>query len=165
MQRDPHKKYYLSEQEIRYAMYNTRTLKEAAQFLRINLVTLNSYAKVYFDKDTGLNLIEWHKKVLRGSTHSKKNNKEFIIQISKGFTDHTFNREQILKKYFYFGIMEKKCNICGFHEVRLGDESFPGLLVKKDDSDPRNYALSNVELVCFNCEFLNYGSLNGKQKR
>ena len=50
----------ISEKSIRYSMENSTTLREAAIFLSVPRPRWDKYAKLYIDKETGLNLFQLH---------------------------------------------------------------------------------------------------------
>ena len=50
-----------SENEIRYAIENTKSNSEAARFMKVSFTTYKKYAKMYTDSATGKTLWELHK--------------------------------------------------------------------------------------------------------
>ena len=56
------------------------------------------------------------------------------------------------------GIIEEKCSDCGFQERRIIDYKMP-LIMHFKDGNTKHYGLGNVQLLCYNCYFLYYGSI------
>jgi hypothetical protein len=61
------------------------------------------------------------------------------------------------------GWIQERCSCCGFQERRQYDYEIP-LKMHWVDGDKRNYALENIQLLCYNCYFINVGNLSGKEK-
>jgi hypothetical protein len=53
------------------------------------------------------------------------------------------------------GIKEDKCEICGVEQVRECDGKTP-LMLKFIDENKNNYHIENLQVICFNCNFLYY---------
>jgi hypothetical protein len=51
------------------------------------------------------------------------------------------------------GIKKIECELCGYHERRIGDNKIPLLLNHMDD-DITNHKLDNLKLMCLNCTFM-----------
>ena len=59
--------------------------------------------------------------------------------------------------------MEEKCASCGFEERRITDYRVP-LKIDFLDGDTTNHKLDNIQMLCYNCYFLQVGNLNGRNK-
>lgn len=60
----------ISEQDIRYSMVNSHSIKEAANFLKTSTGMWKKYASLYIDNETGKNLYELHIKKCWGADNS-----------------------------------------------------------------------------------------------
>jgi hypothetical protein len=61
------------------------------------------------------------------------------------------------------GLLEDKCQQCGYEERRISDGTAP-LILGQIDGNPLNYERTNLELVCYNCYYNQYGNLWGRHK-
>jgi hypothetical protein len=55
-------------------------------------------------------------------------------------------------------MLEEKCNSCGFEERRVLDYKIP-LLINFRDNNKNNWVKENIELLCYNCYFLQIGDI------
>jgi hypothetical protein len=159
--------YNLGENEIRYAMENTKSLKAASRFLNISLKTLRKYATQYIDAPTGKNLYELHKneagKGIHKQTSPKMTGKWGLHDILEGkFPDYPARNLKF--RLIRAGLMEEKCHHCGYEERRITDYSVP-LLLDWVDGDKTNHHRDNLQMLCYNCYFCMVGNpFNAKQK-
>jgi hypothetical protein len=169
------KGYQLLESQVRYAIENTTSNSEAAKWLRISFSTWKKYAKSYIDEATGKNLYDLHKEngfakrlVLPQTRYRRKASAPWAFQptpIDEVFANkhpkyslHAF-KTRLIKE----GWIQERCSCCGFQERRQYDYEIP-LKMHWVDGDKRNYALENIQLLCYNCYFINVGNLSGKEK-
>jgi hypothetical protein len=54
--------------------------------------------------------------------------------------------------------MKEECYSCGFNEHRLLDYKMP-LLMHFKDGNKQHYRLDNLEMLCYNCYFLQIGDI------
>jgi hypothetical protein len=157
---------FLLQSDVERAMKMTRSNVAAAKYLRVSLQTYKKYAMRYFD-ESGVSLYEKHKnqagKLVHktflngGNTRNKVtmedifDNKHPNISIQK-FKDRLINR----------GYIAEKCNLCGFDEHRVTDMQIP-LLLSFKDCNKKNFALENLELLCYNCYYLTVGNIIGQR--
>jgi len=149
------------EDEIRYAMANSRNNMEAARFLHIHHLTWAKYAKMYIDPETNLTLYEYHKRY--GKLNAKRAAPNEITaeqEIKKILVNKTGKTPlKIIKaKLIRSGVLPEMCQYCGFHERRLTDQTAPLQLVFKD-GNKKNLSLDNFELVCYNCYYLMFDDI------
>jgi hypothetical protein len=150
----------LTDVEIRYAMANSKSNTEAARFIGCHLSTYKRYAKRYIDHETGLSLWELHKNAGgKGTrkffkTHSKRID---IFDVLDG-KHPTYERGKLHRRLIEEVIFPEECAICGFNEHRITDDKVPLVLCWKD-GDKTNHHKDNLEFVCYNCYFLNYGNI------
>jgi hypothetical protein len=169
------KGYQLLESQVRYAMENTTSNSEAAKWLRISFSTWKKYARSYIDEATGKTLYDLHKEngfakrlVLPQTRYRRKASAPWAFQptpIDEVFANkhpkyslHAF-KTRLIKE----GWIQERCSCCGFQERRQYDYEIP-LKMHWVDGDKRNYALENIQLLCYNCYFINVGNLSGKEK-
>jgi len=164
------------ESQIRYAMDNTSSNSEAAKWLHISFSTWKKYASMYIDEPTGKTLFTLHKEtgfakrlVLPQTRYRRKASAPWAFQptpIQEVFDNkhpkYSLNRfkERLIKE----GHIEERCSCCGFQERREHDYDMP-LKMHWIDGNKANYALANIQLLCFNCYFLNVGNPFGGKER
>jgi hypothetical protein len=166
----------LLESQIRYAMENTTSNLEASRWLHVSYPTWKKYASLYIDTETQLNLFELHKitgnqkRLLLPTTRYKR----------KAVSAHTFqpvplteilenkhpkfNLRIFKKRLIQEGYLAERCSCCGYQQRRTFDYEMP-LKMNWKDGDRGNYSIDNVELLCFNCYFINVGNPWGSDKR
>ena len=82
-----------------------------------------------------------------------------VLDIIEGRVDPShFDAAKIKDKLVADGYLEECCSNCGFSERRVLDYRVPLLMHFKDGSK-KNYKLDNVELLCYNCYFLQVGNI------
>jgi hypothetical protein len=167
--------YQLTESQIRYACENTTSNSDAAKWLHVSFDTWRKYAKSYIDEATGKTLYELHKHngankrlLLPKSRYKKKASAPWRYQptpMSEIFENKhpKFDRRRFRDRLVAEGWKQERCDCCGFQERRPGDLEVP-LRINWLDGNDRNYALENIEFLCFNCYFINVGSLHGVNK-
>jgi hypothetical protein len=158
----------LSESEIRYAMMNTKSNQGAARFLKVSYETYRKYAKQYLDSASGKSLFELHKNISgKGIIKTPKVNTRVISSLQDIFDGLKPNYpvHKLKHRLIRHGFMEEKCALCGFHERRVQDYSVP-LLLDFIDGDRSNYAIENLQLLCYNCTYLtSHNTLGGRPKK
>lgn len=152
----------LSEDDILRAMRFTRSNKAAARYLGVSYQHYKPYAKMYTDKETGLTLFHKHfNQCGKGiPKHLKGRKKEPALdQILNGTLDPShFTPEKIKARLIHENRIAEQCHRCGFHERRVVDYKIP-LLLNFKDYNKKNYTLTNLELLCYNCYFLVIGDV------
>lgn len=155
------KAYNLTESEIRYAMDNSRSNREAARFLKISYITYKKYAEMYVDADSGKTLFEIHKNPYGAGIprrHSSRlSGKKGLAAILRG--EHPkYSPKRLKHRLIIEGFREECCENCGFEERRVTDYTVPLILVWKD-GDKTNHMNENLMLICYNCFYLTQGDL------
>lgn len=156
----------LSKTQILDAMDKTKSVKAAARYLNCSYQHLKPWMKLYKDETTGLSLFETHKNqcgkgIPKFISHTPFGRKKepAILDIVEGRVDSShFNPEKIKFRMVEAGIIEEKCSDCGFQERRITDYKMP-LIMHFKDGNTKHYGLGNVQLLCYNCYFLYYGSI------
>jgi hypothetical protein len=143
-------------------MAKTKSNKAAARYLGVSYIHYKRWAKLYIDENTGLSLFESHLNqagvgIPKFPALGKKS--PGILEVIEGRVDAShFSPEKIKNKLIHDGLIEDKCNSCGFNERRVLDYKVPLLMHFKDDNK-KNYKLDNIELLCYNCYFLIIGDI------
>ena len=152
----------LSKDMVLAAMAKTKSNKAAARYLGVSYIHYKRWAKLYIDENTGLSLFESHLNqagvgIPKFPALGKKS--PGILEVIEGRVDAShFSPEKIKNKLIHDGLIEDKCNSCGFNERRVLDYKVPLLMHFKDDNK-KNYKLDNIELLCYNCYFLTIGDI------
>ena len=156
----------LTETQIRYAMENSWSNRGAAKFLSISINTYLKYASLYRDKETGLTLQELHKKKKKPKPEKQQSHdrrrydtgyKEKLEDILAGHYPE-YQPRPLRKRLFASGLIPLECASCGWNECRVTDGNYP-LYIAFHDGNWKNKQLHNLYLLCFNCYFLQIGSL------
>lgn len=154
--------YMLTEREIRYAIAHSSSAADAARFLGVSPGVFAKYAQMYFDAATGKSLYELAKNK-QGKYRTKTRWKKWTIH-AKDIIDGKFpnmKADRAKEKFINDGIFADECGRCGYNQQRESDYKTPTKFVFKD-GNPHNFALENVEIVCWNCFFLYYGDVIGR---
>jgi len=156
----------LTESQVRYAMENTYSNLEAARFLNVSYNTYLKYADMYVDNETGLTLRHLHKQKIKPKVERISNQdrrrydngyKEKLEDILNG--DYPLYDSKIFRKrLFAANILPMECSSCGWNECRVTDGNYP-LLIHFHDGNWRNKRIENLYLLCYNCYFLQVGSM------
>ena len=158
--------FALTESQIRYAMENTYSNLSAAKFLNVCYNTYLKYATMYIDSATGLSLRDIHKqkqkprdKRISNQDKRRYDNgyKEKLADILAGLYPD-YQPRPLRKRLFAANILPMECTSCGWNECRITDNNYPFYLAFKD-GNWRNKRLENIYLLCFNCYFIQIGSL------
>ena len=156
----------LSKVAIQGAMNKTKSNRASARYLGVSYIHYKKWAKNY-DSETHENLFEQHKNQCgKGIPKFLNNGKKIpaVMDIIEGRIDSShFDAAKIKDKLVAEGLLEECCTHCSFKERRVLDYKVPLIMHFKDGSK-KNYKLNNVELLCYNCYFLQVGNIfNNKQ--
>lgn len=162
------KRYYrpalnISKEKILEAMRNSQSNFGAAKYLGVSNHTYKKYAKMYTNEQ-GIDLFTVHyNQSGKGTKKISKNygprSEKMIEDILSGKID-TISTDINKIKYILFkeGFLAEECNRCGFKECRGFDGKMPTILNFKDN-DKKNWNLDNLEMLCYNCYFINIGNI------
>jgi hypothetical protein len=122
--------------------------------------------KSYNHPETGENLFDMHKNLgAKGVPKFSKVNNGFkskepsIFDVVEGRLPSThYNPDKLKYRMIEAGLLEEKCSKCGFQERRITDYKMP-LIMHFKDGDSKHYGLQNVQLLCYNCYFVYYGTV------
>tara|TARA_Y100000385_G_scaffold290133_1_gene361989 strand:- start:1062 stop:1613 length:552 start_codon:yes stop_codon:yes gene_type:complete len=149
-----------TENDIRYAMENTKSNSEAARFLKVSFTTYKKYAKMYTDSATDKTLWELHKnqagKGIRKDVVKANSGPYTIDKILQG--EHpNYPTWKLRNRLLALAILEEKCSCCDYQERRLTDDTTP-LLLDHIDGDTTNHCIENLQLLCLNCYYMQVGN-------
>lgn len=148
----------LTESDIRFAMHHTNSNRSAAAFVGCDYNTYIKYAKRYIDSATGKTLFDLHLnpglKGGRKKAHGTKLSKISTLDILEGLHPE-FPPDQLKSRVLAEGLIKEECYLCNFSERRITDNTVPLLMVWLD-GDFTNHRHENLQVVCYNCFFLNY---------
>lgn len=152
----------LSKERIVAAMKATRSNTAAARYLRVSFNHYKRYAKLYKDEETGKSLFDLHlNQAGKGIPKflSNKGKEPPLMDILEGRTPHYhFTPDRIKQRIIAEGLIEEKCNKCGFNERRVLDYRAP-LLLHFKNKNKEDFRLSNLEFLCYNCYYLYIGNV------
>ena len=155
------RKKILNKTDILRAMKHTKSNMAAARFLGCSYPHYKQYAKLYKNEE-GQTLFETHlNRQGKGiSKHLyKKKDLTPIHDILEGRVDiSNYNPQEIKDRLIHEGLLAEECNKCGFNERRVVDYKVP-LILNFKDGNKKNWKLENLELLCYNCYFLNVGNV------
>ena len=160
-------KKILTKEHILAAQSKTKSNRAAARYLHVSFAHYKRYAKMYKDVETGESLYSLHmnqsgKGIPKFLTINGK--EPALIDVLEGRipVEH-FTPDKIKDRILREGLIEEKCHRCNFTERRALDERAP-LILHFKDGNKKNYSLSNLDLLCYNCYFLYIGNIfSGKE--
>jgi len=148
---------FISKEDCLRAMHCTKSNRAAARFMRCSFIHYKKYARTYVDEVTGKSLWEIH---LNPSGKgipkflSNKGKRAPLKDLLEGkLRIESFDPSKIKHQLVYEGYLVEECYKCGYHEERLQDRRVP-LILHFKNKDRKNYELTNLELLCYNCSFL-----------
>jgi hypothetical protein len=157
-----HKGLQLSEQQIRDAMANSRSNKEAARWLGITDITYKKYAKEYIDEATGKNLFQLHmnqsgKGMPKNWTGGKwkKSLDDMLVENQPINSKRIVRLKELLMTD---GRLGYQCSACRYGEKRLTDMKAP-LLLNFKNNKKSDWRIENLQWLCYNCHFLFVGDI------
>jgi hypothetical protein len=158
----------LSKEMIVAAINKTKSNKAAARYLNVSYQHYKKWARIY-DSPTHVNLFEQHKnqcgKGIPKFLSNGSPRKEFaLLDLIEGRIDpSSFNPAKIKYRLIQEGYLQEECSVCSFHERRVLDYKMP-LIMNFKDGNKQHYRLENIQLLCYNCYYLQIGDLfTGKQ--
>lgn len=145
----------LLKSEILKAQSVCKSGAECARYLNVSFPTYKKYAKMHGVYERAKNKA--------GKGISKNTGKHHIQKYVDGEKDHQ-NPKEYLQKLIKYGYKKDECESCGWNEGRV-DGKKPYVLHFKD-GDKYNSKLENVEILCYNCYYINIGlELIGRKTR
>tara|TARA_R110000803_G_scaffold37262_1_gene80287 strand:- start:11 stop:643 length:633 start_codon:yes stop_codon:yes gene_type:complete len=148
----------LLQSQIEQAMKVTRSNKAAAEYLRVSYPLYRKFAKTY-KASNGQSLFDKHYNQ-SGSGISKigsslKRSKLDDVLLGK---HPNYPRQKLLARLIVNSYFPEECNNCGFCQKRPSDLKTP-LILNTLNGDKKDLRLDNLEVLCYNCYFVNVGNL------
>jgi hypothetical protein len=136
----------LMESEILESYEHSFTAKGAAEYLGVSYSTLRTNAR---------RLGIWKTNRRSGAIKKPWNPELGKYPLSEILQNkhQNINPYYLRNKLFQSGSKDQKCDNCGFSERRITDGQQP-LLVNFIDGNNNNYALENIQILCYNCMFM-----------
>lgn len=149
----------LLKRDIELAQHNTKSGMDAARYLDVSYNTYKKWAKLHglFNNTRGPGSL-----IGKITNDSVTRSRMVLDKILKGEYPK-YNRHHFKLKLIQHQVLKEECEICKFDEKRITDGRVPLVLVYKDRNE-LNFAVENLQLVCFNCYFLTYGNLTGPKR-
>ena len=153
----PHRRKVLTKLMVEDAIKNTMSNASAAKWLGVSYNTYKKYSKMY-------NLVEVHKnasgKGIKKSHKHKYYDCDLMDVLSGKFLDYP--KTKLKNRLVEEGLLEEKCSLCGWEEVRISDGKIC-LNIDFLDGDFKNYSFDNLRLLCPNCYFTNVGNFKNSK--
>lgn len=151
----------LTKQDIERAQKYTKSNRAAARFLGCSYNTYLLYAKMFIDEETGKTLFDKHlNRSGKGIPKWGNNGRDIPVdEILNGSAPRwSYSADKLKNVLLAETKLINHCYKCGFHEERVTDYKVP-LLLNYKDNNSKNWKLDNLELLCYNCYFINVGDV------
>jgi hypothetical protein len=156
----------LTKDDCLRAIKNTNSNLQAARYVGVNKVTWRKYASLYYN-DSGITLYQSHcNRYGLGVTDRKSKNvsEPTIFDVITGKRPASVFRPSDLKAMIIKeGLLQERCSCCGFSEERITDHKVP-LMICFRNMNKKDWSLDNLELLCYNCYFLQVGDILTRQQ-
>jgi len=151
----------IDRSDVERAIRNSKSNNGAARYLGISIKTYKKIACRY-KTDEGKTLYEIHcNKAAKGVPKyaNRKSRGPILMDILEGEVSNRFiSMKEVKRRLIVEGYMKEECARCKFNETRKIDEKAP-LIMNFVDGNKRNWRLENLELLCYNCYFINIGNI------
>lgn len=152
---------FLLQSQIEQAMKITRSNRAAAEYLRVSYPLYRKFAKQYLNNQ-GISLFEAHLNQAGSGMNkispSQRRSKLDDILLGK---HPYYPREKLLTRLIVNNYFPEQCSNCGFCQKRPTDLKTP-LVLNTISGVRTDYRLENLEILCYNCYFVNVGNLTTK---
>jgi len=149
----PSKGRILLRTQIEDAQKHTVSNAAAARYLGVDKDTYKKYASLYGLYHSHSN----QRGVGVDKGWSKKPTSIPLTEILAG-KHPTYNLQKLKNRLLARNRIARHCELCKFYEERITDKKAPLLLTMRQTSLENNYALDNLQLLCYNCFFLTTGA-------
>lgn len=141
----------IARADIVEAQKHTKSNLAAAKYLGVPYPRYRKYAKIY-------NLFDQHlnpKGIGVAKGYAKKPS---TVSLKDIFANKhpKYNLVRLRNRLIARGLLADRCDMCGFDEKRITDGKCPIMITFKDGT--KNFALDNLQLLCYNCVFLTTGA-------
>ena len=154
----------LLQSQIEQAMKVTRSNRAAAEYLRVSYPLYQRFAKQYKNQK-GVTLFDAHRNQAGkgiskiGSSTSRSTLDDILLGNHPTYPRYKLLPRLIVNKYF-----AEQCSNCGFCQKRPTDLKVP-LVLHHINGNISDHRIDNLEVLCYNCYFVNVGNLGKTQLR
>lgn len=145
----------LLKKHIQYAQEQTKSHAEAARYLNVSFTTYKRWAKGYEIYDNE------HKNPAGKGTSKLRSKGLFGLQDIFDGKHPNYDRFKLKERLIRANYIPHQCAYCGHTKTRP-DGRGPFLLDYKDNNR-KNLQLNNLQLICYNCQYLTTGKLTVKE--
>lgn len=151
----------LLQSQIEQAMKVTRSNAAAAEYLRVSYPLYRRFAKQYKTSE-GVPLFDAHRNQPGSGMNkiSPSQRRSKLDDILLGKHPH-YPREKLLTRLIVNNYFPEQCCNCGFSQKRPTDLKTP-LVLNTINGKRTDYRLENIEILCYNCYFVNVGNLTSR---
>jgi hypothetical protein len=154
----------LLQSQIEQAMKVTRSNKAAAEYLRVGYPLYKRFAMLYKTRE-GVSLFHAHrnqagKGISKIGTSTSRSTLDDIL-LGK---HPTYPRYKLLPRLIVNGYFAEQCTNCGFCQRRPTDLKVP-LVLHHINGSIKDHRIDNLDILCYNCYFVNVGNLSKTQMR
>lgn len=139
----------LTKNEILEAQKHTKSNAEAARYLGVSGERYKRYAKIYGIYDQHAN----PRGVGVAKGYAVKPNSIPLEEVFENKHPY-YNMSKLKYRMIARHLLVEECSLCGYCERRLTDGKVPLVLTFKDGK--RDFTVSNLHLLCYNCTFITY---------
>lgn len=151
----------IDRSDVERAMRHSKSNKGAARYLGVSIKTYKKIASRY-RTDEGKTLWEIHcnKAAVGIPKFANRNSRgPVLMDILEGTVSTRFiSMKEVKRRLLVEGYMREECARCKFSERRKLDETCP-LIMNYVDGNKKNWRLENLELLCYNCYYINIGNI------
>lgn len=154
----------LLQSQIEQAMRVTRSNKAASEYLRVSYPLYRKFAKLYKNKE-GVTLFDAHlnKSGVGISKIGSSSKRTSLDEILLG-KHPNYPRPKLLSRLIANSYFPEECGNCGFCQKRPTDLKVP-LVLNMVNGNKKDLRLENLEVLCYNCYFVNVGNLGKVELR
>jgi hypothetical protein len=154
----------LLQTQIEQAMKVTRSNAAAAEYLRVSYPLYRKFAKSYTNSE-GISLFVMHRNQPGSGMNkiSPSQRRSRLDDILLGKHPY-YSKQKLLTRLIINNYFPEQCSNCGFCQKRPTDLKTP-LILNTVNGIRTDFRLENLEILCYNCYFVNVGNLSKRDLR